>query len=60
MKYQHEKELSPFYMFISACLTDEEREELKAEWEKQGGFKVIPWWKFVKNNTKIVLDIKNK
>ncbi|AYP68161.1 hypothetical protein PQE75_gp029 [Bacillus phage vB_BcoS-136] len=58
MNYKSEEGLAFYYMFISACLTDEEREKLKLKWEEQGGFKVIPWWKFIMENTKVELDIK--
>lgn len=58
MNYRDLQELAFYYMFISVCLTEEDNEKLKSEWNKQGGHKEIPWWKFVMNNTKIELDIK--
>lgn len=58
MKYTDDEELTFYYMFISACLTDDEREKLKIKWEEKGGFKAIPWWKFVMENTRLELDVK--
>jgi len=58
MNYKNEEELAFYYMFISACLNEMDREELKEKWVEQGGFEVIPWWKFVMENTKLELDIK--
>lgn len=58
MNYKDEEELAFYYMFVSACLQDSERDNLKVKWEEQGGFEAIPWWKFVMENTKIELEIK--
>jgi len=58
MEYKDIGELSWDYMFISACLTAIQLEKLKLEWKKQGESEIIPWWKFVMENTKIELDIK--
>ena len=37
-------------MYLQACLAKEELEKLKKDWNAEGGFKVIPWWKFAFNN----------
>lgn len=58
MNYETLEDLAWNYMFISACLTREEVDTLKKEFEAQGGHKEIPWWKFVMENTKVTLDIK--
>lgn len=58
MDFEKLDDLSWNYMFISACLKEEDIKALKEEWLKQGGFKKISWWLFVANNTKIELDIK--
>lgn len=58
MNFEKLDDLSWNYMFISACLKEEDIKALKEEWLKQGGFKKISWWLFVANNTKIELDIK--
>lgn len=58
MNYKDINELSWNYMFIGACLTEEQEEQLKEEWNKQGGYKAIPWWQFVMENVKVELDIK--
>lgn len=58
MSYEDLEKLAFYYMFISCCLTEDEEQSLKEAWNKQGGYKVIPWWKFVMENTKVSLDIK--
>lgn len=40
-------------MYLSDCLTEEERTRLKADWEKAGGFNKIPWWKWCYDNIKV-------
>ena len=57
MNYKDLDELKFYYMFISACLTEEERNTLKEEWNVIGGHNVVSWWKFVMQHTKIELDI---
>lgn len=58
MNYKDIDELKFEYMFISACLTEDQRNKLKETWELNGGHKTISWWKFVMENTKIELDIR--
>lgn len=58
MNYEELEDLAWNYMFISACLTEDEVNSLKKEWESQGGYEKIPWWKFIMKNTKVSLDIK--
>jgi len=53
MNYKDLDEIAVYYMFISACLTEEERSKLKIGWEEKGGFKKVSWWRFVMENTKI-------
>lgn len=60
MNYEKLEELAFYYMFVSSCLTEEDENNLKEEWKKQGGFKAIAWWRFVMENTKVSLDIKCK
>lgn len=43
-------------MYIAACLTKEQTEELKKQWNEQGGKDIIPWYRWVLQNTHIVLD----
>jgi hypothetical protein len=57
MNYGSLEELAYNYLFIVACLTDEEERKLKIEWGKQGGFKKIPWWEFVMNNTRVGITV---
>lgn len=58
MSYKNLEELKFYYMFIAACLTEEEYKKLEDEWKKQGGCDEKPWWLFVAENTKVQLDIK--
>ena len=58
MNYKNLQELAFYYMFVSACLTEDEADKLKEEWEKQGGYNAIPWWEFVMKNTKVELSIE--
>lgn len=37
-------------VYLQACITKEELEKLKKDWNAAGGFKVIPWWKFAFDN----------
>ncbi|HHT96633.1 MAG TPA: hypothetical protein GXZ90_01905 [Clostridiales bacterium] len=53
MNYNTIEDLAGYYMFIAACISTEEKEELKKEWNKQGGYEKIEWWEFIMNNTKI-------
>lgn len=58
MNYEEIDELAWYYMFIAACVSEEENKILKEEWNKKGGHKEIPWWKFIMENTKVTLDIQ--
>lgn len=40
-------------MTISICLTKRQKKLLKATWEKDGGYKVDPWWHYVLVNTNL-------
>lgn len=42
-------------IYLQSCLTNEEYELLNSTWEKIGGFKVIPWWKFAFENIEVKL-----
>lgn len=50
-----EKELG---LFLGLLLSDEERDILNEKWKESGGRKVIPWYKLVLQNVKIVLDLQ--
>lgn len=43
-------------MYLQACLSKAELEDLKEDWKEAGGFKVIPWWKFAFDNIKVSYD----
>lgn len=57
MDVKKEEELAFYYMFIAACLTEEQLAELKIKFNENGGHQKESWWRFVMNNTKIELDI---
>lgn len=40
-------------MYLQSCLTKEELEKVRQDWEAIGGFKTIPWWKFCFENIKV-------
>lgn len=46
-----------FGLLLGLSLSDEERNILNEKWIENGGRKVIPWYKWVLQNVKIVLDI---
>ncbi len=39
MIYKELKDIAHYYMFIAACISEQEKEELEKEWGKQGGYK---------------------
>lgn len=58
MNYETIDDLAFYYMFVSACLSDEKRRVLRLKWNETGAYEVTPWWKFVMENTKVDIDIK--
>lgn len=58
MNYSKEEELCWNYMFVAACLPEEEYEVLKKKFEEQGGVTVCPWWKFIAENTNVSISLK--
>lgn len=60
MNYEKLEDLAGYYMFIAACLTEKEVENLKKAWNEQGGYEKIEWWRFVMENTKVELDLKEE
>lgn len=40
-------------IFLQACLSEEEYEKLKDDWNNIGGAKTIKWWKFVFDNVQV-------
>lgn len=40
-------------MYLFECLSEEEKVKLKGYWEKVGGYKTIPWWKWCLDNIKV-------
>lgn len=49
-KELREKAMEQCGMYLQSCLTSDELDKLKADWNAAGGFKVIPWWKFAFHN----------
>lgn len=40
-------------MYLQSLLSKEEHEKLEEDWKAAGGFKTIPYWKFVFENVKV-------
>lgn len=40
-------------LYLSSCLSEQELNELKEDWNKAGGHKVIPWWKWCLDNIQV-------
>ena len=59
-QYKDTRELGFYFMFVATCLPDDKKEILKAEWERQGGVKNMPWWQFIQENTVVDIDIQQK
>jgi len=45
------------YMFISACLSEDDYNRLKEKWNAEGGCEVTPWWLFVAQNAVVGINI---
>lgn len=60
MDYKNIEEIYNYFFFLGCCLNQDDVETLKKAWNKHGGYKTIPWWKFVMENTNVVLDIQSK
>lgn len=43
--------------YITFCLSDKEIEKLKEKWNENGGFKEIPWYKWVLQHTSITVSL---
>lgn len=43
-------------MYLSACFSDEELEKIKDNWNKDGGYKVTPWWQYLLNHLTITYE----
>lgn len=40
-------------MYLQACLSEGDLEDLKEDWKESGGYKTIPWWRFAFDNIKV-------
>lgn len=40
-------------IFLYECLTENEKKQIKEDWNEAGGYKVIPWWKWCMNNINV-------
>ncbi len=43
-------------MYLSFCLSEEEKQKLKDKWNECGGYKVIPWYEWVLQNVSVNID----
>lgn len=53
MNYNKLEELAFYYMFLASCLSESEYNTLKERWNKSGGSKETPWWKFIAENVSV-------
>ena len=57
MNYENLEDLAWNYMFISACLSEDDYNKLREKWNAEGGYKVTPWWLFVAQNAVVGINI---
>lgn len=43
-------------MYLSFCLSEEEKKKLKDKWNENGGYEVIPWYELVLQNVSVNID----
>lgn len=43
-------------VYLSACLTKEDEAKMREDWNKAGGFKEIPWWKWCMEHITVSYD----
>ena len=55
MNYKKIEDLAWNYMFIAACLSEDDYNKLREKWNAEGGYEVTPWWLYVAKNTKVGL-----
>lgn len=60
VEYKTLDDLKWYGMYIAACLSDNQTKDMKEAWERAGGVKANPWWKFVLEHTKVSLDFAPK
>ena len=39
--------------YLVECLSEEEKTKLSEDWNRVGGYKVIPWWKWCLENIEV-------
>lgn len=47
-------------MYLQSCLTRNELEQAKRDWEALGGSSIIPWWKYCFDNIKVSYEGKER
>lgn len=45
-------------IFLTNCISDEDRQRLNDKWNEVGGYHVIPWHKWVLQNVSVSIDYK--
>lgn len=43
-------------VYLSACFSEKELEKIKENWNKEGGYKVIPWYKYLLNHLTVTYE----
>ena len=43
-------------MYLSACFSDKELQIIKDNWNKEGGYKVTPWWQYLLNHLTVTYE----
>lgn len=44
-------------IFLTNCISDEDRQRLNDKWNEVGGYHVIPWHKWVLQNVSVSVDL---
>lgn len=46
-------------IYLQALLTTEELEKLEDDWNKNGGYQVVPFWKFAFDNIQVKYEMRD-
>lgn len=41
--------------YLFECLSEEEKIKIKEDWNKSGGYKIVPWWKWCMDHINVCL-----
>lgn len=51
-----EGDMMQFCMIAEDCLSEEDSTKLKEAWQSAGGLAVTPWWKYIRDHCKVVIE----